>query len=251
MSGINHVASFCDRTGEMVKPWAEAGYSCICYDWQHSIRRDREICAKCGKDRLSKGSTCRCVAGSILYRWADLRSLTLEDMPANVAIAFAFPDCTHLSLSGARDHKRKGLRLFIDALELVESCRSLCSNLRRPWMLEQPMSRLSTAWRKPDHKFSPWMYGDDYQKETWIWAGGGFVMPRPVVTVKPANIKESIWLMPPSDERKNLRAVTPAGFARAVFDANRPRVAAMEVERGVEVTHWQHLPEPPAAMKGV
>jgi hypothetical protein len=191
----------CDRTGNMARPWAEAGYRCICYDWQHSIRRDR-------------------VRGNITFRWADVRSLTPEDLPDDAAFAFAFPDCTHLALSGARDFKPKRLQLFIDALTLVEACRRLLCGLRCPWGLEQPMSRLSTAWRPPDHKFSPWMYGEDYQKETWIWSGGGFVMPPPLVAAKPEGVKESIWSMPPSPDRKDLRAVTPMGFARAVFEAN-------------------------------
>lgn len=204
----DYVLSFCDRTGNMVKPWAEAGYPCICFDWQHSIRRDR-------------------VEGNITYRWADVRALTPEDLPQNVALAFAFPDCTNLALSGARDFKRKGIQGLIDALVLVEACRKLVCGLRCPWMLENPMSRLSTCWRKPDHKFSPWMYGEDYQKETWLWIGGGFQMPPPLLTVKPSGIRQSIWEMPPSDDRADLRAITPARFAEAVFRANsRCEVAA-------------------------
>lgn len=222
---LGSVVSFCDRTGNMVLPWAKAGYQCVCYDWQHSIRRDRLLCAVCGRDRLRPKTPCLCVGGSILFRWADVRVLTLEDLPEDTVAGFAFPDCTHLSLSGARDHKRKGLRLLIDALELVESCRELLCNLRKPWMLEQPMSRLSTLWRPPDHKFTPWMYGESYQKETWLWTGGGFVMPAPLLTEKPAGVQEAIWKMPPSAKRKNLRAVTPMGFARAVFEANATAAA--------------------------
>lgn len=199
------VISLCDRTGNIVKPWAEAGYPCICYDWRHSIRRDR-------------------VRGNITYRWADVRGLTPDDLPENIAIGFAFPDCTNGALSGARDFQRKGMQGLIDFLTLVEACRKLLCFARCPWMLEQPMSRLSTCWRKPDHKFSPWMYGDNYQKETWLWTGGGFVMPPPVATVKPASVKESIWRMPPSQDRKDLRAVTPMGFSRAVFEANHSRL---------------------------
>ena len=117
----------------------------------------------------------------------------------------------------------------IDALTLVEACRKLLCCLRCPWMIENPMSRLSTAWRKPNHKFTPWMYGENYQKEMWLWTGGGFVMRAPLVTEKPADVTEAIWKMPPSEDRKNLRAVTPIGFARAVFDANAPT----SIARGV------------------
>jgi hypothetical protein len=46
-------------------------------------------------------------------------------------------------------------------------------------------------------------------------------MPEPIVKTKPENVKQSIWLMPPSQDRANKRSETPMGFARAVFEANR------------------------------
>lgn len=57
-------------------------------------------------------------------------------------------------------------------------------------------------------------------KETCLWTGNGFVMPKPIYTVPPAEATQKIWLMPPSDERQNMRSQTPEGFARAVFEAN-------------------------------
>lgn len=45
-------------------------------------------------------------------------------------------------------------------------------------------------------------------------------MPKPIYTVPPAEATQKIWLMPPSDERQNMRSQTPEGFARAVFEAN-------------------------------
>lgn len=35
------IISLCDRTGNMVIPWAENGYTCICVDIQNSIRATR------------------------------------------------------------------------------------------------------------------------------------------------------------------------------------------------------------------
>ena len=204
MSGM--VISLCDLTGNMVRPWAEAGCSCVCYDIQHSIRADRV-------ERVG--------AGTITYRWADVRSLTAADFP-DACIVFAFPPCTHLAVSGARDFARKGLRLLIDALEVVETCRVLCENSRAPWMLENPVSRLSTLWRKPDHTFDPCDYGDPWTKRTCLWTGGGFVMPEPT-RVEPT-LGSMIHLMPPTDDRANLRSETPMGFARAVAQANRQTV---------------------------
>lgn len=198
------VVSLCDLTGVMVRPWAEAGFDCLCLDTQHSIRADRV-------ERVG--------GGSITYRWADVRTMTPADFPAPM-IVFAFPPCTHLAVSGARDFARKGLRLLIDALEVVEACRILCEHARAPWMLENPVGRLSTLWRKPDHLFDPCDYGDPYTKKTCLWSGGGFVMP-PTARVEPTR-GSAMHLMPPTQDRANLRSATPEGFARAVFAANAP-----------------------------
>lgn len=196
------IISLCDRTGVMVKPWANAGYPCLCLDLQHSIRNDR-------------------VEGNITFRWADIRSVTPAELPTPTLI-FAFPPCTNLSVSGARDFKRKGLRGLIDALEVVEACRRLCEWFKCPWMLENPVSRLASCWRQPDHYFQPWEYGDLWSKKTAIWCGNGFVMPPPANDSPPEGTTNKIHMMTPGPERANLRSETPPNFARAVFEANRP-----------------------------
>jgi hypothetical protein len=168
------VVSLCDRTGNMVRPWAEAGYDCLCLDLQHSIRRDRVEAVG---------------AGSITFRWADVRSVTLDDLPPSLAFAAGFPPCTDLAVSGARDFARKGMRRLIDALELVEAARVLLTNAGAPWMIENPVGRLSTCWRKPDHLFHPADYAGylpeaeqhrkAYTKATCLWTGGGDSPCRP------------------------------------------------------------------------
>lgn len=199
---MNTVISLCDRTGNMVRPFAEAGYPCLCIDMQHSIRRDR-------------------VDGNITYRWGNILGMTLEDLPS-AAIAFAFPECTGGAVSGARDWKSKGLRGLIAWLELFEACRQLVSNLGCPWMIEQPIvdTVIEKHWRPSDYTFQPWQYGDGYTKATQLWTGGGFVMPEPLCTKKPAGTDERIWKMPPSADRANKRSETPMGFAKAVYEAN-------------------------------
>jgi hypothetical protein len=200
------VVSLCDLTGNMVMPWAEAGYRCLCLDIAHSIRRER---------RVKMGS------GSIVYRWSNVRSITPAELPTDPLVIFAFPPCTNLAVSGARDFQKKGIRGLIDGLELVESCRQLCEWSGAPWMLENPVSRLSSCWRKPDHLFQPWQFGDNYSKKTCIWSGGGFVMPPPAIDEKPQDCEERIWLMSPGHNRAALRSETPQGFANAVFEANK------------------------------
>ena len=134
------VISLCDFTGNMVKPWADRGFDCLCIDTRHSMAKDK-------------------IKGNITFRWGDVRTLTPTDLPTP-AIIFAFPPCTNLAVSGARWFKSKGLQGLIDALTLVESCRKLCEWYGCPWMIENPVGRLSTQWRKPDDIFQPWEYGD-------------------------------------------------------------------------------------------
>ena len=86
--------------------------------------------------------------------------------------------------------------------------------------------------RKPDHVFDPCDYGDPWAKRTCLWSGGGFVMPpKQRIEPMPGN-----WTLrfPPSPERGHLRSVTPMGFARAVYAANRSGAASSEFESMTE-----------------
>jgi len=72
--------------------------------------------------------------------------------------------------------------------------------------------------------FHPWQYGDNESKETALWVGGGFVMPAPSVTLKPADVQQRVWQMAPGPDRANERSKTPAGFSQAVFEVNEPLI---------------------------
>ncbi len=203
------VLSLFDRTGNMVKPWAEAGYDCWCVDSQH------------------EGGYYR--VGNITEIGADLLRWQLP-VPKRYAIVFAFPPCTHLAVSGARWWAGKGLRALAGAIELVARAAEICEESGAPWMIENPIGALASHWRKPDAKFDPCDYGgyleppgDAYTKRTCLWTGNGFVVPVP----KPVFPYEGsrMHLLPPSEDRANLRSETPMGFARAVYLANAANVA--------------------------
>lgn len=210
------VISLCDRTGNMVQPWLDAGYDALTVDEQEQEnphpRRD--------------------------HRVGDVRRMTEWVLGPNAisgkpVVVFAFPPCTHLAVSGARWFKGKGMGQLINGLQVVEACRQICENSGAPWMLENPVGTLATYWREPDYYFDPNDYGDPYTKRTCLWIGGGFVMP-PII--KPGDMfEEPTWveptlgsmihLMPPAADRGDKRSITPMGFAQAVFQANARKMA--------------------------
>jgi hypothetical protein len=205
------VYSFGDLTGIAVEPWAEAGYPCVLVDLQHPR----------GVSTDARGITL--VGANIFelhpyHRWLP---------QGRTAIAFAWPECTHFTYSGARWRRENGPQATAEGFRLFAACWDLLRFYERErgaaWMLENPKG-IPWSWAKPDHVFHPWQYGDLESKETGIWCGGGFVMPHPSVAAKPAGVRESVWKMPPGPERANLRSMTPRGFARAVFEANEPLV---------------------------
>ncbi len=202
------VVSLCDYSGVMVQPWLDAGYPCVTVDLRHPA-----------------GVT---TDGLLTRIGCDVRDVRQGDYwwPSRIAIVFAFPPCTNLAVSGARWFRSKGLRGLIAGLEIVEACRDICESSGAPSMLENPVSTLSTYWRKPDYTFQPWHYGDNERKKTCIWADGGFVMPPQEMIDEPADVRQSVWRMAPSPNRGDLRSVTFPGFARAVFVANHPHVQA-------------------------
>jgi len=201
------VLSLCDLTGNVVRPWAEAGFDCLCVDIQHQGERQE---------------------GNITYIGADL--LSWLPPPRQYAIVFAFPPCTNVAVSGARWFRNKGLGGLAEAVELLEVCRRICEWSQSPWVIENPVSVFASYWRKPDYTFNPCDYGgwltppgDTYTKKTCLWTGNGFIMPDP----KPVEPVEGskMHLMPPSKDRANKRSETPRGFARAVFEGNFKMIA--------------------------
>ena len=84
----------------MVRPWAEQGKTCICFD----IQNDGRV------EEFASG-------GSIEYRYADLYQRNAYDILINdldddllaeeVEMVFGFPVCTDLAVSGAKLCEKK------------------------------------------------------------------------------------------------------------------------------------------------
>lgn len=225
-----------DYTGIMAKPWIDAGYECWCFDGQHpeGITRDGNH-IKVGMWFSNE------VTGD--YSFDDVDKI-INMVGDGVKFVFGFPECTHLAVSGSRHFARKRDEnpFFQDeAMVLVHLTRLVGEELNVPWALENPVSVISSKWRKPDFTFHPWEYGgylpendehpaypkyikprDAYPKKTCIWSGNGFVMPeKSPVEVAPGWSDQQKKLGGKSLKTKNIRSATPRGFARAVFDFNK------------------------------
>lgn len=214
MSLLPPIAIFlCDKTGRAALPWAEAGVECWCVDIQHSIRKDRR-------------------EGLINFVWGDVRTWRPPEGRRIVFVA-VFSPCTDMTVAGARDFAKKGGYMLRDGLEMFEAGRQAAAWSGAPYYCENPVGVLSSIPHigKPDFYFHPSDYAgylpeadqveEAYTKKTCLWTGNGFVMPdkRPVEP----SLGSKMWLMPPSDDRADLRSATPVGFSKAVCLANLPQ----------------------------
>jgi len=235
------VISLYDFTGEALRPWAEAGYSCYAFDIQHPK-----------EGRVDQG---------ICYQYADLHDhealnkihdeFSDRQLMGGPSVVFgmAFPVCTDMAVSGAAHFKRKAEAnpsFQTEAVSYAMWCAKLFNSMKVPYFVENPVSVLATKWRKPDYSFHPYEYGgyirddeaahprwpeyiaprDAYKKKTCLWTGGGFVMPTKVA-VDPEGYHgngystQMMKLGGKSQRTKDIRSATPRGFAIAVCDANQ------------------------------
>lgn len=256
---IRDVAIFlCNKTMHAPQPWHDAGYIVILVDPQHPpgvTVNGRVILVGC---KLHE---------ALGYLGGWIRS-------GRVAFVGGFPVCTDVALSGTKHwaRKRKADPYFqAKAAILAEQCRTIGELSGGKWFFENPKSAFSKIFGSPQHKFDPWhftaVWADDcYTKDTWLWTGGGFVMPAqqvaPLVAEAVALVIERLgrfkakpdvmefegWAEPErallaasypddrihkcarSDDRGDKRSATPIGFCRAVFDANgAPLPAQLEL----------------------
>jgi len=155
----------------------------------------------------------------------DVRLITLPDYdvriyvpPNNIYGILAAPPCTDLAGSGARWWESKGKGKLLKALAIVDAClRIILISSPAFWALENPIGRLSKYLGKPKLYFNPCDYGDPWTKKTCIWGNFNIPVKNPVIPIEGSKIH----LYPPSKDRSILRAITPQGFAKAFFEANR------------------------------
>lgn len=152
----------------------------------------------------------------------DILDLTKDDIPNSVHGILAAPPCTDFSGSGAQYWRAKdedgrtaaSLALIDKTLKIIEWTSP------KWWALENPVGRLSklrpqlgSPWY-----FQPHWYGDPWTKKTGLWGTFNKELPRNNVEPDPQS-----WIMKlggKSERTKELRSMTPLGFAKAFYLAN-------------------------------
>lgn len=123
----------------------------------------------------------------------------------------AHPPCTHLAVSGARWFKHKQ-REQQEALEFV---RTLMMAPVERIAVENPVSIISTAIRKPDQIIQPWMFGHGETKATCLWLKN---LPKLIPTKIVEGREPKVHHMAPSENRSKERSRTYKGIAKAMAE---------------------------------
>lgn len=136
-------------------------------------------------------------------------------------LIIAHPPCTDLAVSGARwfEEKRRDGRQqkSIDFFMAFANCE--CERVA----IENPVSIMSSVWRKPDQTIQPWMFGHPEKKATCLWLKGLPLLKatndvRDYMMTLPKNQQERLHYLPPSPERAKLRSKTFPGIAKAMAE---------------------------------
>lgn len=221
------VWSMFDGSGYAALPWAELGHTVYCFN----------------ADSADHGSyeqyKVRHPLIHYVNAWIDAE-FNFEIRPDFI---MAFPPCTDLAVSGSRHFARKREQnpAFQDeAASTARVAAALATKYNVPYMIENPVSVLSSMWRKPDYSFQPYEFGgylpegdahpafpeyilprDAYPKKTCLWTGGGFIMPeKSAVPVAEGWSLQQKLLGGKSTKTKVIRSLTPRGFALAVAQYN-------------------------------
>lgn len=126
-------------------------------------------------------------------------------------LMIAHPPCTHLAVSGARHFKEK--RESGDQQRALDFVGLLMNAPILHICIENPVSIISSVFRKPDQIIQPWQFGHGETKATCLWL-------KNLPPLTPTNVVDGrearVHRMPPSADRWKLRSTTYQGIADAM-----------------------------------
>lgn len=145
----------------------------------------------------------------------------LEIIKMRWDLIIAHPPCTDLAVSGAAwfAEKRADGRQQAAIDFFMQFVNAACERIA----VENPVSIMSTQYRKPDQIIHPWMFGHPEKKATCLWLKGlPLLVPTNDVSnymkTLPKNQQERLYYLPPSPDRAKLRSKTFPGIARAMAE---------------------------------
>jgi len=168
----------------------------------------------------------------------DVRTFKLPDEP--IYGILAAPPCTHFSVSGAQYWKEKDAdgRTFEDVTILTACLHIIAMAKPNFWVIENPVGRMRKLLGDPDFIFNPCDFGDPWTKKTYLWGNFNEPTKNPISPsgqwtgrANENGIVDHLdkfpaynWIMklsPSNKDRQALRSVTPPGFSKAFYEANK------------------------------
>ena len=126
-------------------------------------------------------------------------------------LMIAHPPCTHLAVSGARWFKDKKK----EQREAIEFFLELAGVDIPKIAIENPVSIMSTLYRKPDQIIQPWQFGHGETKATCLWLKNlPLLQPTNIVSGREAKVHKC----PPGPDRWKIRSRTYQGIADCMAD---------------------------------
>lgn len=160
----------------------------------------------------------------------------------------AAPPCTMFSFARTNAKKprdlKKGMQCVRACLDIIWGTMEISQNTTKKelplkfWALENPYyGFLKRFLGKPAMIFDPWEFGDGYQKKTALWGHFNEPVKNPIpMTIEMKELARTNSYLQKFNrlktadihpeaydfyDRQARRAITPAGFAKAFFEANR------------------------------
>lgn len=139
----------------------------------------------------------------------DVRKILSHYSSKEYDLMIGHPPCTYIAVSGARWFKDRR-KQQIQALDFVSYL--MDADIKRI-CIENPISVISTAIRKPDQIIQPWQFGHGETKSTCLWLKN---LPKLIPTDIVSGRDDRIHKMPPSPNRGMERSRTYLGIAKAM-----------------------------------
>ena len=220
------ILDLCGGTGSWSRPYEEEGYdvriiTLPVYDvTQTEFMEDRMV---------FKNDASPCESWMVVYY-------------NEVYGVLAAPPCTEFSVLNCIAAPRE--RDEVAGMEVVNACLKIIERCApKFWALENPVGYLRKHMPNPKLTFQPWWYGDGWTKRTDIW--GNFNIPErtykdwddvPKIDIytRPGRGKPNFAFLHKSAQQNipqlkgipvasdaEFRAITPPGFAKAFYEANK------------------------------